>query len=248
MWPIGRYEPGGQIVSPEHVDQFRTRIERHHFLTLVTDPKTGLDPIDHAGLGVLAGNLIQRRQLSRDIFLDHGATSRHAIGELQQQHLPVRQARIGNGAHQYPMVGRCNCQHLRNERVGALGIGAQHAGDKADIGAGRFCVLESLQVAETVHEHRKGVGLGLAAIGIDPSQHRVGRIGRRIRRLLLRSGRRGKEEGKCNEGREPFGRVPPKSQCSDKQVTCEQLSGSHGPLRLSGRERPWTPVGAATYS
>ena len=127
-------------------------------------------------------DLVQRRQRAVEIFVDHGAAHRHAVGKGAQQILPVRQARIGDGAHQHPVVGGVDRQHLGDQFLGAAWIRAQHAGDEADIGARGFGVLERLQRAERANDGGKAVRIGLVAIGVDPSQDTFGRVERCARR------------------------------------------------------------------
>jgi hypothetical protein len=171
------------------------------------------------------------------LFVDHAAARAHAVGILEQQHLPVRQPGIGDRAHQHPMIGRLDGEHLLDQPIGALGVGAEHAGDEADIGAAAFRILEGLHLAQAAHQHRQRVGLGLAAIGVDPLEHRIGRTECAAGRCR-RGGRRGgggceRKEYQNGAGAPPPGSLPGKLH-ADRSVSGQQIFGRHGALPHRG--------------
>ena len=125
------------------------------------------------------------------------------------------------------MIGGRDRQHPGDQFAGAVRIGAEDAGDEADIGARAFGVLEGLHVAERLHQHGQAVRLGLAAIGVDPFEHRVDRAEAGIRQRH-RGGRRRRGEAERggaehdSEGEQTGGAA----QRRRNTFTCE-----HGPLQ-----------------
>ena len=163
------------------------------------DMQRQFDLVEHARLYGVIIDLLERRQLAVEIFIDHRAARRHAIDERRQELAPVRQAGIGDGAHQHPMIRRFDREHLGDKLFGARWIVAEHAGDEADIGPGALRVLEGLHGAERVHHFRQLVGIGAVPISVDPAQDHGRRIERGRGRLRRHCRRRHDEETQCND-------------------------------------------------
>jgi hypothetical protein len=80
---------------------------------------------------------------------------------FEQQHFPVRQSGLSDRAHQRPVIGRLDGEHPRDQGSRVLWVGAEHAGNEADIGTAAFRIFEGLHLAQAAHQYRKRLGLGL---------------------------------------------------------------------------------------
>ena len=169
-----------EIVAPVGVEQLRRRLEllaRAAFLAVAEIGVVG-EVVAHASVpsSVPARrDLEQRRRLVGEIVVDHHLARRHAVGEHAQQVLPVRMRRIGDRAHDHPVVLLRQRKHLADQLFGAFGIGADHAGDEADIGARLFRILERAHPAQGLDHVGHARRVRLLPVGVDPAQHRIRR-------------------------------------------------------------------------
>ena len=160
--------------------------------------------------------------------------------KVAQYLAPVRQAGIGDGAHQHPMIRRCNRQHPGDKHFGMVGIGAEDPGDEAEVGARALGVLERLQIAERAHNDRQPVRLRPAAIGVDPFEHGVGRSERRggPRRG---AGGRSEDDGQRKDGECSGGGAGPRPA---KQAFCNHVSLQR--RKPAARDITRVPLGSRT--
>ena len=141
-----RIAAGGQIIAPQHVDQFRARLE-HHRLSCVPSSSCSddFDLVEHAGLFRLdsrsdPASAACRRDICRS-WRGASACGRRrwradpssSAGRNRRWRAPAPNGRPAS-------IGSI----LAISVLGARRIGAEHAGDEADIGARGFGVLERL--------------------------------------------------------------------------------------------------------
>ena len=194
--------PGREVIAPQDVEDFRARLQ-HHLAARAAGRR--LDAKVLAQFVVRGGGrsdhqLIEPGERSNQIFVDHRLPRRNSRFEFEQELFPVRQARIGDRADDDPMIIAMHCQRLRNYRVGFVPIGAEDAGKEPDINSGPFRIAECAKPAQGDHGRRHSPGIGVAAVAVDPTHHRIGR--REIDRLRRRCGCQRNEQQRDNSGKQ----------------------------------------------
>jgi len=147
------------------------RLLRH--LGIVLALKMAAYLVPERQLFLFEWNLIERRELAVEIFVDHHLAQRHAVGELAQEPLPVRMIGIGDRPHDHPVLRRRDRDHFAYQLLGLAGIGADDAGDESHIDAGGFRLFECADLAQRPHHRRQPHRIGFRAVIGDPSAHRV---------------------------------------------------------------------------
>ena len=93
---------------------------------------------------------------------------------VAQEILPIRQARIGDRLDQHPLILEGQRQQRVDELRRAAGIGAEDAGEKADIDARGLRIFHDLEIAQRPIGRRHLSGIGAIEIAVDPAEHIVG--------------------------------------------------------------------------
>ena len=114
-------------------------------------------------------DLAERRQIAGQISPYHLLTVGQPQGEAAHVVLPFRQARIGDGADQDPLVLEGQRQRFLDQRPRLLRVCAEHARDKADIEARTFRLFQRAVLTEATDHRRHCHGLGLRAVFLDPA-------------------------------------------------------------------------------
>ena len=125
--------------------------------------------VEGAGLLRFERDFAERRQIAREIALHHFLTVGQPHGEAPHVVFPFRQAGIGHGPDQNPLVLEGQRQGFLDDRPRLLRVGAEHAREKADIEARAFRLLQRAVLAEAADHGGQRHGLGLRAIFLDPA-------------------------------------------------------------------------------
>ena len=163
--------------------------------------------------GVVERQIAQHRQLAVEVFVDDDAPRRHALDELAQQLLPLREARIGNRLDDDDLVGRRHREHVGDELLGLVGVGADDAGEEPDVNAGGLDVLQKIQIAHGPVGFGEALGLGVVAIIVDPLQQDFRLVEGGPLRLALGIGadsHEGEREAREHERRPTHEMAPPR--------------------------------------
>src|ERR1043166_9790747 len=78
---------------------------------------------------------------------------------------------IGDRAHQHPLVLRRERQSLVDEIVGLARVGADDAGDEAEIDAGAFRIFERAETTERLYRRRHAREIGLLPVLVHELLH-----------------------------------------------------------------------------
>ena len=141
-------------------------------------------------------NLAERRQVARQIPLNHHLAVRQPHRQAAHVILPVRQARIGDGADHDPLIFERQGKRFLDERPGPLRVRAQNPGEEAHVEARCLRLLQRAVLAQAADHGRNRHRVWLRAVCLDPALRRIGPGSVDGRRR----GRRGLQERDNNDG------------------------------------------------